>query len=197
LRTLTKVFSEALGHVGYRVRGRGFLKAIDNETKRIKLIEQREHFYNVADNFKDRFDSIINWVQVDPTRMQNVGRFNVTVDDAKVIEAELIPWFKKFDFKCISIEDDVEPGSEPTKDYEWQYRYKLSDADRQTTKENSPSWGDWYTKGVTHWTVTLSVAFSGKACSWVDVPTGEYREIPAMEARPARREEITRRELQC
>jgi hypothetical protein len=173
------------------------LKAIDNETKRIKLIEQREHFYNVADNFKDRFDSIINWVQVDPTRMQNVGRFNVTVDDAKVIEAELIPWFKKFDFKCISIEDDVEPGSEPTKDYEWQYRYKLSDADRQTTKENSPSWGDWYTKGVTHWTVTLSVAFSGKACSWVDVPTGEYREIPAMEARPARREEITRRELQC
>ena len=51
-----------------------------------------------------------------------------------------------------------------------------------------------------HWEVVLRVGFTGAGCQWVDVPTGEYQVIPAVEARPAqpaRREEITVRELQC
>ena len=194
----SKAISEALEHVGYRVRGEGFKFAMKALLGKIRLTEQREHFYNLADQFKAQFKSIVQFAHIDPSHIERVGRFNVMIDDAELIETELIPWFKSKNFRCISKKDSAEPGDAPTRDFVWQYRYELSDYERSVTTDSDAFWGDFYSKkSVTHWTVILEVGFTGKACTWEMEETGEFRDIPAQPAQEARREPVMQRVLKC
>ena len=193
----SKAITEALEHVGYRVRGKGFKFAMKAALGKIVLIEQREHFYNLADQFSEQFKSIVQFAHIDTSNIERVGRFHVIIDDAELIETELIPWFKSKNFRCTSKKDSAELGDAPTKDFVWQYRYELSDYEKSVTTDNDAYWGNFYSKNASHWTVILEVGFTGNACTWEMEETGEFYALPAQPAQAARREPVMKRVLKC
>ena len=68
----SKAITEALEHVGYRVRGKGFKFAMKAALGKIVLIEQREHFYNLADQFSEQFKSIVQFAHIDTSNIERV-----------------------------------------------------------------------------------------------------------------------------
>ena len=175
---------------------KGTLDAVHSLERRIRLTVMRDWVYALDDEFQVQFKDIASDTSFDMDDFSGVAKFMVIVNDAKVIEADLLPWFKTRDFKCVSIDDRENRygvTSEATKDYTLRWSREVTDEERRITRANSR----WDFQLDKPWEVILKVGFSGEGCTWVDVPTGEYREIPAQQARPARREEVTRKELQC
>jgi hypothetical protein len=174
---------------------KGTLDAVHSLERRIRLTVMRDWVYALDDEFQVRFKDIASDTSFDTDDFSGVAEFTVIVDDAKVIEADLLPWFKTRDFKCVSIDDRENrySTSDSTRDYTLRWSRKVTDEEIRITRANSR----WDFQLDKPWEVILKVAFSGTSCTWVDVPTGKYREIPAQPARPARREEVTRKELQC
>ena len=177
-----------------KAKAKGTREAIEFHRKQIRLIEIRNWVYALDDEFQAEFKDIASNTSFSNESFSRVAVFNVVIEEAADIESKLLPWFKDRDFKCVSIEDKVRQLSfeDDTKDYTLRWRQEVTEDEKQVTKANTR----WYWTGD-HWEVILKVGFTGDGCEWVDVPTGEYREIPAQQARPARREEVTRKELQC
>jgi len=177
-----------------KAKAKGTREAIEFHRKQIRLIETRNWVYALDDEFQAEFKDIASNTNFSVDSFARVAVFNVILEEAAYIEEKLIPWFKARDFKCVSIEDNLRELSfeEDTKDYTFRWRQEVTEEEKLVTRTNAR----WYWDSD-HWEVILKVGFTGDGCEWVDVPTGEYREIPAVEARPARREEITVRELQC
>tara|TARA_R110000796_G_scaffold164049_2_gene280982 strand:+ start:512 stop:1048 length:537 start_codon:yes stop_codon:yes gene_type:complete len=175
-------------------KAKGTMEAIDFHRKQIRLIEARNWVYVLDDAFQVEFKDIASGTDFNMDSFSYVAKFNVVIEDAAEIGDRLLPWFKAHDFKCVSIEDRVKQLSweSDTKDYTLRWRQEVTEEQQRVTLANSR----WDFAGD-HWEVILKVAFTGDGCEWIDVPTGEYREIPAVEAKPAQRVEITRRELQC
>ena len=177
-----------------KAQAKGTVEAIEFHRKQIRLIEVRNWVYAIDDEFQAEFGDVASGTSFSNDSFSSVAVFNVILEEAADIEEKLLPWFKARDFKCVSIDDRARTYSweDDTKNYTFRWREEVTAEDRKVTKANS-RW-NWTDK---LWVVILSVGFTGEGCKWVDVPTGEYREIPAVEAKPARREEITVRELQC
>ena len=177
-----------------KAQAKGTVEAIEFHRKQIRLIEVRNWVYALDDEFQAEFGDVASGTSFSNDSFSSVAVFNVILEEAADIEEKLLPWFKARDFKCVSIDDRARTYSweDDTKNYTFRWREEVTEEDRKVTKANS-RW-NWTDK---HWEVILSVGFTGEGRKWVDVPTGEYREIPAVEAKPARREEITVRELQC
>ena len=176
-------------------KAKGTKEAVQFHRKQIRLIEARNWVYALDDAFQVEFEDIASGTDFNMDSFSRVAKFNVIIEEAAEIESKLLPWFKARDFKCISIEDKVGVYSfeTDTKDYTLQWRREVTEEERRITTANSR----WDFDTGSAWEVVLRVGFTGDGCEWIDVPTGEYREIPAVEARPAERVEITRKELQC
>jgi hypothetical protein len=175
-------------------KAKGTEEAIQFHRKQIRLIESRNWVYVLDDAFQVEFKDIASGTSFNMDAFLNVATFNVVIEEAADIEDKLLPWFKARDFKCVSKEDRVKQLSfeNDTKDFTLRWRQEVTEEERQVSLANSR----WHWTSD-HWEVVLRVGFTGDGCEWVDVPTGEYREMPAVEFQPARKVEITRRELQC
>ena len=176
-------------------KAKGTKEAVQFHRKQIRLIEARNWVYALDDAFQVEFKDIASGTDFNMDSFAYVAKFNVIIEEAADIERLLLPWFKARDFKCISIEDMVGRYSfeTDTKDYTLRWRREVTEEERRITTANSR----WDFDTGSAWEVILKVGFTGDGCEWIDVPTGEYREIPAVEAKPAERVEITRKELQC
>jgi len=177
-----------------KTKAKGTREAIEFHRKQIRLIEIRNWVYALDDEFQAEFKDIASNTSFSNESFSRVAVFNVVIEEAADIESKLLPWFKARDFKCVSKEDRVKQLSfeTDTKDFTLRWRQEVTEEDRQVSITNSR----WHWASD-HWEVLLRVAFTGDGCEWVDVPTGEYREMPAVEFQPARKVEITRKELQC
>jgi len=177
-----------------KAQAKGTVEAIEFHRKQIRLIEARNWVYALDDEFQAEFKDVASDTSFSNDSFSSVAVFNVILEEAADIEEKFIPWFRSRGFKSLGVETNTSTYSweDDTKKCTFRWRQEVTEEDRKVTKANS-RW-NWTDK---HWEVVLSVGFTGEGCKWVDVPTGEYREIPAVEARPARREEITVRELQC
>lgn len=180
-----------------KAKAKGTMEAIEFHRKQIRLIESRNWVYDLDDAFQAEFKDVASATGFNNDSFTNVAVFNVILEEAADIEGKFIPWFRSRGFKSLGGETSTSTYSweEETMRYTFRWRQEVTEEDRKVTKANS-RW-EWTDK---HWEVVLRVGFTGAGCQWVDVPTGEYQVIPAVEARPAqpaRREEITVRELQC
>ena len=177
------------------VKAKGTKEAIDFHRKQIRLIESRNWVYALDDAFQVEFKDIASGTGFNMDSFSRVAVFNVVIEEAADIKSKLLPWFKARDFKCVSKEDRVKSLSfeTDTRDFTLRWRQEVTEEQRQVSLTNS-RWPNWASD---HWEVILRVGFTGDGCEWVDVPTGKYQEIPAVEFQPARKVEITRKELQC
>jgi len=175
-------------------KAKGTKEAIEFHRKQIRLIESRNWVYALDDAFQVEFKDIASGTGFNMDSFVRVAVFNVVIEEAAEIESRLLPWFKDRDFKCVDIEDKAKQLSwdDDTKDYTLRWRQEVTEEERLVSITNSR----WHFTSD-YWEVLLRVGFTGDGCEWVDVPTGEYREIPAVEFQPARKVEVTRKELQC
>ena len=181
---------------------KGTKEEVQRLLDQVRLTKARDWLYALDDEFHMTFDAIASDTSFYLRWFQGVATFNVIVDEAKVIEDELLPWFKSRDFKCVSITDNSDSYSyekSPTMEYTLELRRKPTDEERDISA--ACCGGTRWDEGKP-WTVILRVGFSGEGCKWVDVPTGEVEIIPAepervVAARPAKTIVKTRKELHC